>query len=230
MSRCYKYSTSAEIQDRTSLIRPLKSLHPPPSSPSTCPASRRPRHPSHRPRPQSNTSPQHPTDMRPSQRPTCTGLRVRSTRDANVLFHAVTCGIVPMVNRRLDAADRAAMRPGCVWEERSPASDATGTGMERFTEGRHWHPSRMRDVSPSSSSVSPLPYVWFPPLPHDSFLTSFRLQDFLLYIEKDWESNEAQELKRNRMLRYVDVCCFPSSWRNLRKLHLNYSKISCTII
>lgn len=65
-----------------------------------------------------------------------------------------------MVNRRLDAADRAALRPGCVyvWEERSPASDATGTGMERFTEGRHWHPSRVRDVSLSSSSVTPLSY------------------------------------------------------------------------
>lgn len=94
--------------------------------------------------------------MRPSQRPTCTGIRVRSTRDANVLFHAVTCGILPMVNRRLDAADRTALRPGCVyvWEERSPASDATGTGMERFTEGRHWHPSRVRDVSLSSSCYS----------------------------------------------------------------------------
>lgn len=54
-----------------------------------------------------------------------------------------------MVSRRLDAADRAALRPGCVyvWEERSPAADATGAGMERFTEGRHWHPSRVREVS-----------------------------------------------------------------------------------
>lgn len=82
-------------------------------------------------------------------------MRVRSTRDANVLFHAVTCGILPMVQRRLDAADRAALRPGCVyiWEERSPASDATGAGMERFTEGRHWHPSRVRDVSSPSPAL-----------------------------------------------------------------------------
>ncbi|KAH8118926.1 Gti1/Pac2 family-domain-containing protein [Phellopilus nigrolimitatus] len=110
--------------------------------------------------------------MRPSQRPTITGVRVRSTRDANVLFHAVACGILPMVTRRLDAADRAALRSGCVyvWEERSPASDATGAGMERFTEGRHWHPSRVRD-------------------------------DFLLYVEKDWDTNEAQAAERSRMLR-----------------------------
>lgn len=94
--------------------------------------------------------------MRPSQRPTAQGVRVRSTRDANVLFHAVTCGILPMVNRRLDAADRAALRAGnvYVWEERSPAADATGAGMERFTEGRHWYPSRVRDVS-SLSSLRP---------------------------------------------------------------------------
>lgn len=87
--------------------------------------------------------------MRPSQDPTCVGMRVRSTRDANVIFHAVALSILPMVVRRLDAADRAALRPGCVyvWEERAPSSDATGVGMERFTEGRHWHPSRVRDVS-----------------------------------------------------------------------------------
>lgn len=94
------------------------------------------------------------TGMRPTQRPTATNIRVRSTRDANILFHAVNLGILPIVARRLDAADRAALRPGCVyiWEERSPgslgsASDGSGMGMERFTEGRHWFPSRVRDVS-----------------------------------------------------------------------------------
>lgn len=50
--------------------------------------------------------------MMPTQNPTCTGIRVRSTLDANVLFHAVATGILPMVDRRLDAADRAALRPG----------------------------------------------------------------------------------------------------------------------
>ena len=94
------------------------------------------------------------SNMRPTQRPTATNIRVRSTRDANTLFHAVTLGILPIVSRRLDAADRAALRPGCVyiWEERSPGtlgntSDGGGMGMERFTEGRHWYPSRVRDVS-----------------------------------------------------------------------------------
>ncbi|TDL26035.1 hypothetical protein BD410DRAFT_742453 [Rickenella mellea] len=82
-----------------------------------------------------------------TQQPTCTQLRIRSIRDANVVFHAVAMNILPIVSRRLDAADRAALRPGCVyvWEERAPASDESGVGMERFTEGRHWHPSRVRD-------------------------------------------------------------------------------------
>lgn len=94
------------------------------------------------------------SNMRPTQRPTATNMRVRSTRDANNLFHAVTLGILPIVARRLDASDRAALRPGSVyiWEERSPGtlgntSDGAGMGMERFTEGRHWYPSRVRDVS-----------------------------------------------------------------------------------
>ncbi|THH06548.1 hypothetical protein EW145_g4008 [Phellinidium pouzarii] len=142
--------------------------------------------------------------MRPSQRPTATGIRVRSTRDANVLFHAVTCGILPMVSRRLDAADRAALRPGCVyvWEERSPASDATGAGMERFTEGRHWHPSRVRDVSGLiSARFRRCCKVKFHPSYFPSLLRLADLQDFLLYVEKDWDTNEAQAADRNRMLR-----------------------------
>ena len=54
-----------------------------------------------------------------------------------------------MVNRRLDAADHTALLAGnvYVWEERSPTTGAAGAGMERFTEGRHWYPSRVRDAS-----------------------------------------------------------------------------------
>ena len=83
-----------------------------------------------------------------TQQPTCTNLRIRSTLDANTVFHGVQLNILPMVNRRLDAADRNALAAGnvYVWEERGPDSDATGVGMERFTEGRHWHASRIRDV------------------------------------------------------------------------------------
>ena len=53
-----------------------------------------------------------------------------------------------MVTRRLDAEERLALRSGCVyaWEERGPHSEITGLGIERFTEGRRWSPSRVRDV------------------------------------------------------------------------------------
>ncbi|KAA1471805.1 hypothetical protein DENSPDRAFT_136684 [Dentipellis sp. KUC8613] len=82
------------------------------------------------------------------QPPTCTGLRVRTTRDADIIFHAVDQGLLPMVSRRLDSEERMALCPGCVyvWEERSSTiSESIEQGIERFTEGRSWGPSRARD-------------------------------------------------------------------------------------
>lgn len=32
-----------------------------------------------------------------------------------------------------------------MWEERSASTEVTGLGIERFTEGRRWGPSRVRD-------------------------------------------------------------------------------------
>ena len=32
------------------------------------------------------------------------------------------------------------------WEERGSHTEITGLGIERFTEGRRWSPSRVRDV------------------------------------------------------------------------------------
>ncbi|PPQ74751.1 hypothetical protein CVT24_003858 [Panaeolus cyanescens] len=81
------------------------------------------------------------------QQPTCTGIRIRSTQDAHKIFRAIQQGYLHMVTRRLDADERAALRSGCVyaWEERGPHSEITGLGIERFTEGRRWSPSRVRD-------------------------------------------------------------------------------------
>ncbi|KAF4621484.1 hypothetical protein D9613_000318 [Agrocybe pediades] len=81
------------------------------------------------------------------QQPTCTNLRIRSTADAHKIFAAIQQGILHMVTRRLDADERLALRSGCVyaWEERGPHSELTGLGIERFTEGRRWSPSRVRD-------------------------------------------------------------------------------------
>ncbi|KAF8902899.1 hypothetical protein CPB84DRAFT_1775145 [Gymnopilus junonius] len=52
-----------------------------------------------------------------------------------------------MVTRRLDADERIALHSGCVyaWEERGPHSELTGLGIERFTEGRRWTASRVRE-------------------------------------------------------------------------------------
>lgn len=88
------------------------------------------------------------------QRPTCTNVRIRSTRDAHKIFYAVQRRLLPMITRRLDADERLALRSGCVyaWEERGPHTEITGLGIERFTEGRRWSPSRVRDVR--SHSVS----------------------------------------------------------------------------
>ncbi|KAH7924214.1 hypothetical protein BV22DRAFT_966209, partial [Leucogyrophana mollusca] len=81
------------------------------------------------------------------QRPTCTNVRIRSTRDAHKIFYAVQNHLLPMITRRLDADERLALCSGCVyaWEERGPHTEITGLGIERFTEGRRWSPSRVRD-------------------------------------------------------------------------------------
>ena len=82
------------------------------------------------------------------QQPTCTNLRIRSTADAHKIFGSIQQGLLHMVTRRLDSEERLALRSGCVyaWEERGPHSEITGLGIERFTEGRRWSPSRVRDV------------------------------------------------------------------------------------
>ncbi|KAF8134248.1 Gti1/Pac2 family-domain-containing protein [Boletus edulis] len=90
------------------------------------------------------------------QQPTCTILRVRSPQDAQVIFHAVYVGVLPMVTRRLDTEERRAIASGSVfvWEERGPNPEATGLGIERWTDGKRqvvsqshnpWGPSRVRD-------------------------------------------------------------------------------------
>ncbi|KAL7281510.1 hypothetical protein ACG7TL_004825 [Trametes sanguinea] len=82
------------------------------------------------------------------QLPTCTGLRIRSMSDAHVIFHAVTLGILPIVSRRLDIEERRYIHSGCVcvWEERSASGEgSSATGIERWTDGRRWGPSRVRD-------------------------------------------------------------------------------------
>ena len=68
------------------------------------------------------------------QQPTCTGLRVRSSSDAHLIFHAVFLKLLPMVTRRLDTEERRSISSGCiyVWEERGPNAEATGV-CSKFT-------------------------------------------------------------------------------------------------
>ncbi|KAI0823434.1 Gti1/Pac2 family-domain-containing protein [Trametes gibbosa] len=82
------------------------------------------------------------------QLPTCTGIRIRTMADAHVIFHAVTIGLLPIVSRRLDIEERRYIHSGCVcvWEERSVSGQgSSATGIERWTDGRRWGPSRVRD-------------------------------------------------------------------------------------
>ncbi|KAG9311686.1 Gti1/Pac2 family-domain-containing protein [Chiua virens] len=81
------------------------------------------------------------------QHPSLQNVRIRSTRDALHVFYAVARTFIPLITRRLDAEERRAIVPGnvYVWEERSANSEATGLGMERWTDGMGWGPSRVRD-------------------------------------------------------------------------------------
>ncbi|KAF7305823.1 cAMP-independent regulatory protein pac2 [Mycena chlorophos] len=81
------------------------------------------------------------------QTPTCTNLRIRSPADVRVIFHAVNLDILPMVTRRLDSEERGLIVPGSVyvWEERGSTAEITGVGIERWTDGIRWGPSRVRE-------------------------------------------------------------------------------------
>ncbi|TFK71885.1 hypothetical protein BDN72DRAFT_957739 [Pluteus cervinus] len=81
------------------------------------------------------------------QRPTLQNVRIRSTRDALQVFHGVATNRLPLITRRLDAEERRAIVAGnvYVWEERGANTEPTGLGMERWTDGMGWGPSRVRD-------------------------------------------------------------------------------------
>ena len=107
------------------------------------------------------------------QLPTLANVHVRTTEDAHKLFYAVELGRLPKIEKRLDAHERAALRPGnvYVWEEKPPNADNYAVTMERFTEGKAWSQSRSRCVINPSLSIlitvngRPEMYVccWVPP-------------------------------------------------------------------
>lgn len=81
------------------------------------------------------------------QKPTLQNVHIRSADDAHKVFYAVQLGLLPKIEKRLDAHERQALRPGdvYVWEKKGPTGDAFSVGMERFTEGKSWTASRVRE-------------------------------------------------------------------------------------
>jgi Gti1/Pac2 family protein len=79
------------------------------------------------------------------QRPTHSRLHVRDARDAHTVFEAVRLGLLRPVTRRLNEVERSmyiASGAIFIWEE----SD-DDLGLKRWTDGRVWSQSRMREVS-----------------------------------------------------------------------------------
>ncbi|KAH9930618.1 Gti1/Pac2 family-domain-containing protein [Fomitopsis serialis] len=77
------------------------------------------------------------------QRPTHPRLHLRDVRDAHMLFEAVRLGLIKRVQRRLNDAERSSfIQSGAVfvWEESEEE-----TGLKRWTDGRIWSQSRMRE-------------------------------------------------------------------------------------
>ncbi|KZT28085.1 hypothetical protein NEOLEDRAFT_1087697 [Neolentinus lepideus HHB14362 ss-1] len=81
------------------------------------------------------------------QQPTLENVCVRTVRDATHIFYAVARNLLPIITRRLDADERRAIKAGnvYVWEDRGANSESSGLGMERWTDGMSWGPSRVRD-------------------------------------------------------------------------------------
>ncbi|VDB82857.1 unnamed protein product [Peniophora sp. CBMAI 1063] len=77
------------------------------------------------------------------QRPTHPRLHVRDARDAHTVFEAVRLGILRPIQRRLNEMERASfIQSGTifVWEE-----SEDDLGLKRWTDGRVWSQSRMRE-------------------------------------------------------------------------------------
>ncbi len=86
------------------------------------------------------------------QRPTHPRLHVRDARDAHIVFEAVRKGLLKPVFRRLNELERSNyIQSGSlfVWEESDDEM-----GLKRWTDGRVWSQSRMREVSRPETSWS----------------------------------------------------------------------------
>ena len=135
------------------------------------------------------------------QLPTLVNVHVHTTEEAHKIFYAVELGRLPKIEKRLDAHERAALRPGnvYVWEDKPPSSGSYVVTMQRFTEGKAWSQSRSRCVINPSLSIlitvngRPEMYVccWVPP-----FAVRVNIQDRI-------SSCTTRSLQRRRRARWT---------------------------
>ncbi|PCH37770.1 hypothetical protein WOLCODRAFT_114140, partial [Wolfiporia cocos MD-104 SS10] len=81
--------------------------------------------------------------VREVQRPTHPRLHLRDARDAHIVLEAVRQGLLKPAQRRLNDMERASFIASgsvFVWEESEEE-----TGLKRWTDGRVWSQSRMRE-------------------------------------------------------------------------------------
>ncbi|KAJ8462257.1 hypothetical protein ONZ45_g18002 [Pleurotus djamor] len=97
---------------------------------------------------------QTPSNLPPAaaQSPTCTNVYVSTEKEAQTLIYATHAGILKPVLRRLSETSQQALRSGFVyvWVQRddmesSSPGRACRAEMKRFTDGRSWTASRVRE-------------------------------------------------------------------------------------
>ncbi|KAH9839128.1 Gti1/Pac2 family-domain-containing protein [Rhodofomes roseus] len=81
------------------------------------------------------------------QSPTCLNVRVKTTEEAHLVLHKVALNHLPMIHNRLLEDERWSVREGSVfvWEERKERDNHNSSAISRWTDGRRWGPSRVKD-------------------------------------------------------------------------------------
>ncbi|TRM70255.1 Gti1/Pac2 family-domain-containing protein [Schizophyllum amplum] len=76
---------------------------------------------------------------------TCRGVFLRNEKDAKIVLYAVCAGALPKIHRRLDDTGRQAIRAGDVYAFEPKSAVAEPNGIERWTDGISWYPSKNKD-------------------------------------------------------------------------------------
>lgn len=116
--------------------------------------------------------------------------------------------------------ERRFVRPGSVfvWEERSTTSEAAGLGIERWTDGLRWGPSRVRDVGvfPAHSTLLFLMrFLKGCALSHTAFSrvrSCPSSSKFLYYQEKYTKAEGHNILTKQTYSAWVDLPSGPRKW------------------